>query len=86
MLYVFYFELYGLLCLQVELFKEFLGCFVKPEVISSANSSLKLKKLDISKGNLLRPEVMFMGAKALRLVQGSPAKDHIVKSFLKQVS
>ena len=44
-MYVFYFELYGLLCLQVELFKEFLGCFVKPEVISSANSSLKLKKV-----------------------------------------
>lgn len=83
-MYVFYFELYGLLCLQVELFKEFLGCFVKPEVISSANSSLKLKK--VSKGNLFRPEVMFMGTKALRLVQGSPAKDHIMKSFLKQVS
>ncbi|XP_071149982.1 uncharacterized protein [Mytilus edulis] len=71
---------------QVKLFKEFLGCYVKPEVILLGTSSLKLKKLDIkTTGNLLKPERMFLGAKATKLIQSLSTRDHVVKTFLKQV-
>lgn len=66
--------------------KEFLGCYVKPEVLITATSSGKLKKLDItSKQNLLKQENMFLGSKATKIIQKSSTKDHLVKEFLKQV-
>jgi hypothetical protein len=55
-------------------------------VIRGSTSSRKLKKLDISsKENLLKPENMFIGAKAGGLVKKCAAKDHTVKAFQKQV-
>jgi len=66
--------------------KEFLGCYMKPEIISSATSSRKLQKLDItSKDNYLKQESMFIGSRARRVIEKSSAKDHVVKDFLKQV-
>jgi hypothetical protein len=72
---------------QVKLFKEFVGCYVKPEILVTATSSGKLKRLDISsRQNLLKQEKMFLGSRATKIIEKSPAKDHLVKEFLKKVS
>jgi hypothetical protein len=73
--------------LQVRLFKEFLVCFIKPDVVLGPKSSSRLKKLDVSsQSNQLNAENMFLGVKAQSLVRKSSKKDYIVKGFLKQVN
>lgn len=71
---------------QVRLFKEFLVCFIKPDVVMGAKSSSRLKKLDISsQSNQLNAETMFHGVKAQSAIRKSTKKDFVVKGFMKQV-
>lgn len=54
-------------------------------MINGAKTGGHLKKLDLTK-SLLKPEQMFMGYKALKIVKNPPpSKRHVVQSFLKQV-
>lgn len=71
---------------QVRLFKEFLVCFIKPDVVMGAKSSSRLTKLDISsQSNQLNAETMFLGVKAQSVNRKSTKKDFVVKGFMKQV-
>lgn len=71
---------------QVRLLKEFLVCFIKPDVVMGAKSSLRLKKLDISsQSNQLNAETMFLGVKAQSVIRKSTKKDFGLKGFMKQV-
>ncbi|CAC5390542.1 unnamed protein product [Mytilus coruscus] len=70
---------------QVRFFKEFIGCYIKPEVINSAKSSLHLKDLDIKTDkNLLKPDEMFLGTKAKQIID-TGRKDVEIKDFLEKV-
>ena len=69
---------------QVELFKEVLGLFIRPEVIPS--SPRALKELNVSSSsNLLKQKQMFIGNVAKDIVQSSRKDDQIAKEFLERV-
>lgn len=60
---------------------------MKPEVMTTARSSAKLKALDItSKSNFLKPINMLLGAKASSIIKRTTTKDHEIQLFLKQVN
>ncbi|XP_071134229.1 uncharacterized protein [Mytilus edulis] len=69
----------------VKLFREFLACYVKPEILKSATTSAKLKRLDISTtANFLKADKMFIGIKSSQVIQKNQ-KDVTVKTFLHNV-
>ena len=70
----------------MELVKEFLLCFMKPEVVVEASSGKKLKAIDVtSSPNLMSMEQIFLGSKARNLVNSSTKGDYTVKCFLEKV-
>ncbi|XP_064607853.1 uncharacterized protein LOC135472323 [Liolophura sinensis] len=69
---------------QLKLFKDFLGCYVKAEVINTASTGAQLKKLDLKQA-IMKPKQMFMGSKALKLIQSPSTPTYMITSFLKQV-
>ncbi|XP_060084683.1 uncharacterized protein LOC132563943 [Ylistrum balloti] len=69
---------------QLELIREFLDCFIKPEKLQNITAS-RLAKLDLhSKDMHLKPVHMFMGVNALRTVKEN-IKSYIVRSFLENL-
>ncbi|XP_076109456.1 uncharacterized protein LOC143078481 [Mytilus galloprovincialis] len=69
----------------VKLFREFLACYVKPEILKSATTSAKLRGLDISTtANFLKADKMFIGVKSSQVIQKNQ-KDVAVKTFLHNV-
>lgn len=59
---------------------------MKPEILKSATTSAKLKRLDISTtANFLKADKMFIGVKSSQVIQKNQ-KDVAVKTFLHNVS
>ena len=70
---------------QTELLREFLACFIKPEVIVAQKTSKQLSELSTHDGkNRLPSKDMFVGTKASAIVKESSSKNqNVVDSFLK---
>ena len=68
---------------QEQLLKEFLSCFVKPELIQSL-SSKKLKKFEITQEKLLKSP--FTGSKAKAIIESARRDDNTVREFMTAVN
>ncbi|XP_052282792.1 uncharacterized protein LOC127879778 [Dreissena polymorpha] len=69
---------------QVDVFREFLSCFVKQEHIVNKNGK-QLKNMDLSEdtGLYLSADDMFVGSKAKQIMKGETKKDSVSENFKK---
>ena len=68
---------------QVELLKNLLACFVKPEFLNNSSGDV-LSKLDLSNDkNLLSSKDMFVGHKVKKIIRDCHKADSLVLDFLK---
>ena len=71
---------------QVELFRDFLSCFMKPEVYASMSVKNLKNELKIDKeNNLIDQREMFIGKITSSIIASSHRQDSTVNSFLKNV-
>ena len=70
---------------QFKVLREFLGYFIKPEVLVQYNTPKKLKELDCSKSEYhLRKELIFIGSKGETIRRKSRKNDATIESFLRK--
>ena len=71
--------------IQFKVVREFLGNFIKPEVLVKYNTPSKLRGLDFSNPEFhLRKDLIFIGSKGETIPSKSRKNDAMVESFLKQ--
>ncbi len=70
---------------QEEVFKNFLACYVKHEIIANKHGS-QLKKLNLgaNDGQFLEVKTMFLGEATKKIIQESRKDDQVVTDFLTQ--
>ena len=72
---------------QIQVFREFLSNFIKPEVLAANSNIRKLLSIDYQDPpNHLQNDLVFVGSDALKIIKKSRKSDPIIKEFLNKGS